>query len=420
MKKLVLVLCLLLALTGCSSISGSKNITGLLSSPKRSVTESEVAQVLGSYLGENITLRYSRAQGFPSPIQLIDIDGDSVQEALVFYHAPNKGTNIRFALLSYDNERWNIVFDKEGLGSDVFYFRTASLPYIEGEQIIVGYLQNSIEENFFATYFTDPAMETADYTEPCSDIAMGDVTDDGFEEIILTSRLNNGRLKIKILTFTKDGVFEQIAAKTIRLDNAQLLQLGISATADGTTAVYMDYTDNKNTIYTEAGTLSNNTLTNCLAQNVVTRSWKYDKKLLSCDIDGDGVMEIPVVSQDAQHTQDTPSRVVTVQWQDFSAAEPATKSVGIYDTEEALFMGIPAGWQDTVYTRYNALGWEVVDRESEDILVSVTKIEANTQVENSAYSYKMRFGINTWHVRFGSGIPMEDIRYITQNTTVFD
>lgn len=419
MKKLVFAVCILMMLTACSGVPGGKNITGLLSSPKRSVTESEIAQVIGSYLGENITLRYSRAQGFASPIQLIDINGDGKEEALVFYYAPNKGTNIRFALLSYTDGRWNMEFDKEGLGSDVFYFTTAQLPYVSGRQIVVGYLQNSIDENFFATYFTDAEAGAADYTEPCTDIAMGDVTDDGYGEIILTNRLSNGRLKIKILTFTKEGTFEQIAAKTIRQDNAQLLQLGISRTSDGTTAVYMDYTDNKNNICTEAGTVANNTLTNCLAENVIIRSWKYDKKLLSRDTDRDGTMEIPVVIEDAVQAEENP-RVLCIEWKDFSSQPAVSKGRGIYDTEECLFMAIPDHWNDAVYIRSNALGWEIVSSEDDSRLVTVTKIDTNAQVENSDYSYKMRFGTNTWHVKFDSKTDVADVRYITANTQVFD
>ena len=157
-------------LCGCSRIGVNKNITGLLSSPKHSQTESLIVQEIGDYLGENITLKYSQTQGYSAPIQFADIDGDKTDEALVFYYAPNKGTNIRFAFLKNIDEKWEIVFDKEGLGTEVFYFDTIELQGLAGKQILVGYLSSNINENFFVTYFTDTQMGNEDYMEVCEDI----------------------------------------------------------------------------------------------------------------------------------------------------------------------------------------------------------------------------------------------------------
>ena len=83
-------------------------------------------------------------------------------------------------------------------------------------------------------------------------------------------------------------------------------------------------------------------------------------------------------------------------------------------------MAIPDHWNDAVYIRSNALGWEIVSSEDDSRLVTVTKIDTNAQVENSDYSYKMRFGTNTWHVKFDSKTDVADVRYITANTQVFD
>ena len=110
MKRLAAIFITLVMLCGCSSIGVKKNITGLLSSPKHSQTESLIVQEIGDYLGENITLKYSQTQGYSAPIQFADIDGDKTDEALVFYYAPNKGTNIRFAFLKSIDEKWEMRF----------------------------------------------------------------------------------------------------------------------------------------------------------------------------------------------------------------------------------------------------------------------------------------------------------------------
>ena len=114
------------ALTGCSAFTGKNNIINLLSAPKLNENESVIVDTIENYLDEDITLKYSKNMGYSAPIQFIDIDFDKTEEAVVFYYAPNKGANIRFALLSYKADGWSVVADKEGLGTDVFYFATTA------------------------------------------------------------------------------------------------------------------------------------------------------------------------------------------------------------------------------------------------------------------------------------------------------
>ena len=196
MRRLIILLCTVLVLTGCSGMPSRNNITNLLSAPKFSQTESNIVEAIADHIGENITLRYSQSQGYSSPVQLIDIDGDENDEAIVFYYAPNKGTNIRMAVLSYSGERWNIVSDKEGLGTEVFYFDTAEFKQLENRQLLVGYLSSNIDENFFVTYFTDSEKNIPDYVERCQDIVVGDVNYDGYSDIILTNRTADGRIRL--------------------------------------------------------------------------------------------------------------------------------------------------------------------------------------------------------------------------------
>ena len=415
MKRIILAICSLLLLCGCSSVFSNNNITGLLSSPKHSQTESEIAQVIGDFLGENITLKYSQSQGYSAPIQFIDIDNDGVEEALVFYYAPNKGTNIRFALVDYTDEQWSIVFDKEGLGGDVFYFDTITLGDLQGKQIIVGYLPVNISENFFVTYFTDTTAEIPDYTEVCEDILVGDLTSDGGNDIILTSRLSDGSIRIKLLTFNPEGTFKVAGAKTIRRGDINITQLAISKTQDDKTALYVDYIDSYNKMYTEAGSLYNGAVINCLNQEYVSRVWSYSQKLNSFDIDGDKVQEIPVVMQD-DSGEELPV-LKFIQWNDYSAEETVQKSYGVYNTSENVYIALPAELKDAVYTEYNSDLWRVLSLKDDSELIRFVKENPNQKPVYSEYS--IHIGAENWKIQFSDKLEQSQINYIIDSITIF-
>ena len=416
MKKLALIICTLLLLCGCSSnMFSNNNITGLLSSPKHSQTESDIAKAIGDYLGENITLKYSQNQGYSAPIQFIDIDDDAVEEALVFYYAPNKGTNIRFALADIIDGQWNVVFDKEGLGTDVFYFDTVVLGNLKGRQILVGYLPQNISENFFVTYFTDQSAERADYTEVCEDILVGDVNEDNQDDIILTSRLSEGNIRIKVLSFTQDNAFKVAGVKTIRRTDAQITQLAISKTSDGKTALYVDYIDSYNKMYTEASTVYSNIFINCINKEYVSRIWAYTNKLNSCDIDGDGVQEIPVVLQDSSEEELPVLKYIG--WNDYSSNEMPLKSFGVYNTAENIYIALPSEWQELTHTEYTGNLWRIKSIDDETPLVSFYKEQSN---KNTQYSpYRVQIGTESWKIEFSEELDQSQKDYIMNSIVVF-
>lgn len=426
-KRLVLLLVLLAALTGCSrSITGNANITGLLSAPKRSETESEIVQAIGDYLEENITLKYSSSQGYTAPIQLIDVTGDKTNEAVVFYYASNKGTNIRFAVLEYREEKWNIVFDREGLGSDVFYFETVEFPEMAGKQIIVGYLPNSISENFFVTYFTGHTEIEEDYMEVCEDIAMNDVNNDGYKDILLTSHQTDGKLRIKALTMMDESGYKILGTKIVRRGDVDITQMKFFRNEENRTVIYIDYRDSANRIYTEAFAFEDSSVVNCICQDAVSRLWPYENNLNSFDMDNDGTPEIPTVVEEIKEPSEEetepeePAVNRIVKWTDYSGQEPVYKCYGVYNTQSNLFMTMPEEWQGYISFESGMSAFKVVSQNDGEALVTVKETDVRDSVKNSDYSYTIRRGAKSWDIEFSHNVDLAQIEYMIKGIAVFD
>jgi len=416
-----LLLCVALTFTGCSGFRGKNNITNLLSAPKFSQTESEIVKAIDNYIGENVTLRHSTSQGYSSPVQFIDIDGDEKEEAVVFYYAPNKGANIRMALLSHSDGRWNIVSDKEGLGAEVFYFSAVSFEGLDTKQLLVGYNTANIDENFFVAYFTDGGSDIWEYAESCQDIIVGDVTYDGYDDVILSNRTSDGRMRLRSLSFTQDGTFRVVGTRLLKYYNIDITQFTLAHSKAGEMVLYADYRDDYNQMHTEGMVFRDGgKMFDAFQMTVVSKLWEYTDDLNCADIDGDGYIETPSVIQEER--TDDPAVLKTVEWTDYTPEQPVRKYIGIYDTQESLFVAIPDSWQGEVYTEYSDGSWQVLrktddDKDGDNPLFTVTQVEYRNDIELGAYSYIVYKDTKAWHLSFEKQVGLSDIQHILKSVT---
>ena len=409
---------MMLCLSGCSAFTTKNNITNLLSAPKLNENESNIVAAIENYLDEDINLRYSKKQGYSAPIQLIDIDFDNIYEAVVFYYAPNKGTNIRFALLTYEDEKWSIAAEKEGLGTEVFYFDTIILPKVYGKQLMVGYQSANIEENFFVTYFTDTERALPDYVESCQHIVTGDITGDGYSDIVLTKVSSNKRVSVNILSFTDKLSFKNVGTKNLYYTNADIAQIKTNLIRDGRKAVFVDYADTHNRMYTEIYAMDNGRIESCLADGIIAKSWEHEPLIVSRDIDGDGYLETATVIQ-PQYPEEVPY-FKYIEWKDFTQQEQPSAYYGVFDVRENIFVAIPDEWRDMVYTAALDNGFEIKNSETDSTMLKIVEIENINDVESGAYSYTVYLGTKMWHMEFSMEMNMSQVEYVYKSITDFD
>ena len=419
-KRILLTLCIVMCFTGCSSLTGKSNITNLLSAPKLSENESNIVTAIENYIDEDINLKYSQNMGYSAPIQLIDIDFDSVYEAVVFYYAPNKGANIRFSLLSYTaaTEEWKVVMDKEGLGTDVFYFDTIILPKVYGKQITVGYQSKNTSENFFVTYFTDKAKDIPDYVENCQYIVSGDMNGSGYSDIILTKELSNKNVTFSVLTFNDDMQFQSSKAKTLKYAGIDISKIMVSRLKDGRNAVYFDYSDGHNRMHTEIYAMEFGRLVSCIPDGIVSKSWEHEPVISSKDINGNGYAETATVIQ--PHYPDEVPSFKYLEWSDWTQKTPERVYYGIFDIRENIFVALPDEWQDNVYATALENGLEIKNAETDELMFSFTEKETIDEIESGAYSYAVYIGTKLWHLECSENMNMSQIEYVYKSITDFD
>lgn len=419
MKKIILLFFIVITLTACSGVGNKTNIINLLSAPKLSQTENDIVKAIDTYLGENIVLKYSNTMGYSAPVQIMDVDDDGESEAFVLYYAPNKGTNIRLALLENIGGKWTIVFDKEGLGSEVFHFTITRLSATAQKQVLVGYSNPTTEDKFIAVYFLDSETEAEVYSERCNQVIVGDLTGDGYDDITLAVKAPDNRTKISVLSLGEDNLFATVGTHYLKAANIQITQLAISKVDGKKNALYIDYKDAYKKTYTEAGVFNGSILERILPAVTIAKVWEYSFDLNSTDMDADGTLEIPTVIQ--EDVQDELPVLKFIEWTDYSKGEQDRKYFGVCDTKTGLFIAAPDEWQEQISLLYEEKSWSITRLDDGTGLVRIKPMQVGSVPDVSDKEIvTVKIGTRRWQIEFSDDVSKEQREYMIGSMTTLD
>ena len=318
---------LLLLLCGCSGQIG--NVEELLEAPKLSQSQSHVVEELNRYIGGSAKLKYPRKGDFLSPFVFKDLNGDGVEEAVVFYGDDNSEANtkhVRIALLGQTGSKWAVLWDEEGLGTEVESVNFSSM-YGEGAPtLIVGYTSTNLSDKFMGVYTYLKEQNTLQKVNErsYSEYALADFIGTGIDDLIVLSPATQpGPMQASLLS-VQGGQLQPLA--TLSLDSLLQSCSGIYTSQSG--GRYSLVVDG----YTSGGTLASEELYfDTKAQRLLTHSTRLGvsipnlstravTNLRSRDIDEDGTVEIPVVLGNVSAFS-TEQRMLWLSYYDFAAID---------------------------------------------------------------------------------------------------
>ena len=401
MKRILTLLLAVLTLTGCSGLANKDNIINLLSSPKLSQRESEIVAVIKEHLGQDIILKYPKQGNNISPVQLKDISANGTEEAVVLYTAPNTGGNVRIAVLSQNESGWNLEYDAEGYGTEIYKVIFADLDGKDDSQIIIGYTYADSSEKFLTIYNTEDGKIRDVQYQPCQDFLVEDITGDGIKDVILASlNADNKNTQLRVLSTQDSHILTNLAVKQLPVTNARVTNIAVSNTDfSDKKAIVTDYTDNYFRVYTQRVYYDNYSFTTVMDSDVVQKRWVYDYDLNSKDVDGDGFIETPTVITDVVST---PENLKFMEWTSFLSTEPVRKFYGVCEADTGLYFPLPDEWQNLVELQYGPqeINWQVLKSEDGAVLVDFMllptgygdKTEDNEVIVNTgALQVKVKF-----------------------------
>ena len=344
------LLCLLLA--GCSMPGEQVQVEELLRAPKLSGDYGDVQTALNDWLGESAQLKYPMQGDLLSPFLLQDLDGDGRQDAAVLYTTA-QSSNVCIAILQKDDaDIWHVRQNVEGLADTVESVGLAQLQPGDATQLVVGYTAAQ-GDHYLAVYsYTDGVLSTI-LEQQYEQYLVEDITGGGNQDLILMSTLEDGGVQIELLTVDKEGSFQQVAVMGLSANRFA----GCASVAAGVGA------DGRHYLVLDGWTgISGNNLASVLlrfdedtqqmvpadqisTEKLYTASLRNVPSLVSQDLDGDGIVEIPTQPDEAGLLNMSQSRRMDfIVWMDYTSPHPE-KSFGLLDEETNCYIELPMEWE---------------------------------------------------------------------------
>lgn len=344
------LLCLLLA--GCSMPGEQVQVEELLRAPKLSGDYGDVQTALNDWLGESAQLKYPMQGDLLSPFLLQDLDGDGRQDAAVLYTTA-QSSNVCIAILQKDDaDIWHVRQNVEGLADTVESVGLAQLQPGDATQLVVGYTAAQ-GDHYLAVYsYTDGVLSTI-LEQQYQQYLVEDITGGGNQDLILMSTLEDGGVQIELLTVNKEGSFQQVAVMGLSANRFA----GCASVAAGVGA------DGRHYLVLDGWTgISGNNLASVLlrfdedtqqmvpadqisTEKLYTASLRNVPSLVSQDLDGDGIVEIPTQPDEAGLLNMSQSRRMDfIVWMDYTSPHPE-KSFGLLDEETNCYIELPMEWE---------------------------------------------------------------------------
>lgn len=344
------LLCLLLA--GCSMPGEQVQVEELLRAPKLSGDYGDVQTALNDWLGESAQLKYPMQGDLLSPFLLQDLDGDGRQDAAVLYTTA-QSSNVCIAILQKDDaDIWHVRQNVEGLADTVESVGLAQLQPGDATQLVVGYTAAQ-GDHYLAVYsYTDGVLSTI-LEQQYQQYLVEDITGGGNQDLILMSTLEDGGVQIELLTVDKEGSFQQVAVMGLSANRfAGCAWVAAGVGADGRHYLVLDGWTG----------ISGNNLASVLlrfdedtqqmvpadqisTEKLYTASLRNVPSLVSQDLDGDGIVEIPTQPDEAGLLNMSQSRRMDfIVWMDYTSPHPE-KSFGLLDEETNCYIELPMEWE---------------------------------------------------------------------------
>lgn len=340
-------------LTGCE-LGVAAGIDGIVASPKLTDEQSAIHRTLVESVGKEITLKYPKNGVNRSAYLIADIDSESTDEALVFYQITNASSGdggVRVNVMDKDSQgQWQSVFDLAGKGSDVDKAYVSTLGKDKQKSIIIGYSSLSMDgKSLQISRYDGENFTPAVYEDTYSIMEILDIDKDGYKEIVTINNNTSTTSATASIIKNVDGTIQKTSSVNLSADTISFSKSTVGLVDEETPAVFVDCVKSTGELTTEVITYKYNKLQNLLMQIPDKLSTKTTRPAgyYSQDINGDGIIEIPVTEVMTGH-ENLPDdeKLYMTSWLNYKDYYKLEKNfTGYYSISDGYQFVFPKRWQ---------------------------------------------------------------------------
>ncbi len=349
-------------LTGCSFGS---SIDTLMTPPKLSVEQEQIYNALTDAAGSSISLKYPKSGSYLSAFIVEDIDGDGGDEAVVFYEKTGltvEENTLRINILDQSEGSWRSVCDTPANGSEIEKVMISKLGSNDRINLIIGSsLINRSEKTVTVYSYSGGSIENT-FSASYSFIDVTDLDKDGENEFLLLAAQASGAPALaQAYKLDSEGKYHQysreLSGSFTEFDSLVYGEIG-----GGRTGLYIDAVSGAGMIQTDIVYMDSSGVNKVFATPEESLSTVRPSGCNSYDIDGDGILEIPVQTISPGY-EDVPEseQLKLTDWLYVDDENKLRQKYSSYHsiTDGYIFI-FPESWHDMVTVQRDAINDEIV------------------------------------------------------------
>ncbi|MCH5324095.1 MAG: hypothetical protein J1E39_02675 [Eubacterium sp.] len=358
-------------LSGCSM---NMSVDTLLSPPKLSDEQTEIYTALTEAAG-NVDLRYPRMGEYLSAFVINDLDADGSPEAMVFFERRSSDVNVpaereaglRIGFLDRDeNGDWRSVYEMAASGTEVESVEFSTLGSDSPKAIITYAGLSSQEKRLSIIGYSDGAPYEA-HQMTVSQFCLSAVSEDNGELLLTLTRATQTMPPFfTVYGFNSDGSFTPLYAPIALSNNIADFDRFTTGyySLNGTPmfCAAIDYLQAENQYSTElvyfngnGFVTANSFLFSGNQTSYIRRTNSYTPKLNSRDINGDGILDVPMTSVLPGYESLTfPEQLNAVWWFSQESGNIERVATMFVDPQMNYTFTFPGRWEGVVTVTWDA------------------------------------------------------------------
>ena len=328
-------------LSGCNSFS--MDTDALLTPPELSGEMAPISAALSRSVTGDYQLKYPSSGDRRSAIVLEDINGDGVFEAFAFYSTfDDEMTNMHINIIAFVGGEYTSVADFSIVAGGVEQIDFCDLDSDGTQEIFVGWEVYGSSEKQICVYSLDGGETAQLLSEKYTDFICCDLLEDGSNQLLIQRLNTSEQVNTATVYALRENVLKKIASCVLDSKVKTVSAPVLSQLSTGQNAVFIDEVKGAGAV-TEVLCFSGGELKNPLldTKDAIENIRTLRSASIGCkDIDGDGVLEIPVATN-LPNAANSDELLYYTNWCAFDGKKLITRQITVVNSLDGYFLKIP-------------------------------------------------------------------------------
>lgn len=285
-------------------------------------------------------------------VQLVDLDGDGVEEALAFFRNSNEEKPLKIYIFQAVDDTYEQVALVEGNGTSIHSISYVDMDNDGIQELIIGWRFNT-EDQALGVYslrgFEPKLLLEGLYTQ----YETLDFDGDGLQEIVLLHRDTEGELIAEYYDW-KDQLLQSHSVARLSMTLAELDRMDTGYLRGGEIALFVTGVAEDTRAITDILTYYQDAITNIVRNDVTGVSSEIFRyiNLQPQDIDGDGVTEVPMPVQLPSSSGAEEELYWQVIWRNYNTKGQGEVALTTYhNNDDGWYLVLPEEWDSLIAVR---------------------------------------------------------------------